>query len=396
MSILLFLAVLFVLVLVHELGHFAVAKWTGMRVDEFGIGFPPKLFGIKKGETEYTFNALPIGGFVKIFGEDGVGDPSARPASILSERSEGENQAGVLSRYGKDGADEGGEGGNTSNSFTSKSRWAQAAVLVAGVAMNVLFAWVLVVIAFSMGMQTAIPESNMTETSRLVVGGVLSESPAGTVGLPRGAIVQDVQAGGESLEVLAPSAFTEFVQAHADEEHLIAYTYNDELRVIGITPEAGIVEGAPEQAVLGVSLTLVDTVQQGLLDASVSAGIFVISGLRDITVGIVSLLADAVTFRADFSQVAGPVGIVGLVGEASAYGITALLMFTAFISLNLAVINILPFPALDGGRLVIVGIEALKGSSINPQYVAITNMIGFALLMLLMVAVTWNDIVRLV
>jgi regulator of sigma E protease len=99
--------------------------------------------------------------------------------------------------------------------------------------------------------------------------------------------------------------------------------------------------------------------------------------------------------KADFSQVAGPVGIVGLVGEASAYGITALLMFTAFISLNLAVINILPFPALDGGRLLFVIIEAMKGSPINSKYVGILNTVGFFALIMLMVAVTWNDIARI-
>jgi regulator of sigma E protease len=103
----------------------------------------------------------------------------------------------------------------------------------------------------------------------------------------------------------------------------------------------------------------------------------------------------AVQFKADLSQVAGPVGIVGLVGEASSFGITALLLFTAFISLNLAIINLLPFPALDGGRLLFVIIEAVKGSPINPRYVQTLNTVGFALLILLMVAVTYNDIARI-
>jgi regulator of sigma E protease len=111
--------------------------------------------------------------------------------------------------------------------------------------------------------------------------------------------------------------------------------------------------------------------------------------------GIFKLIGDAVMMDADLSQVAGPVGIVGLVGEASAYGVTALLMFTAFISLNLAVINVLPFPALDGGRFVMVLIEAVKGSPITPKYAATVNAIGFFVLIALMVVVTWSDIAKL-
>lgn len=119
------------------------------------------------------------------------------------------------------------------------------------------------------------------------------------------------------------------------------------------------------------------------------------SALVAITVGITNLIMDAVTFTADFSGVAGPVGIVGMVGDAADYGITSLLMFTAIISLNLAVINLLPFPALDGGRLLFVAIEAVIRRPINPVWAARANMIGFGLLMLLMVAVTYNDILRL-
>ena len=364
MSTLIFLGVLFVLVLVHELGHFAVAKWTGMRVDEFGIGFPPKLFGIKKGETEYTFNLLPIGGFVKIFGEDATNDSGEQ----LREKS---------------------------GSFTSKSKWAQSAVLVAGVTMNILFAWLLVCIAFGMGVQSAVTEDQATENAKLVITHVAEESPAGNADLPSGAIVQGVQARGENLESLTPSAFTEFIAEHATEEHTIAYTYNGELRALTLTPQVGIIASDPSQPALGVALAQVDILERSVLESIRDASFYVISGLTEITVGIVSLIKDAVTLQADFSQVAGPIGIVGLVGDASEQGFVTLLMFTAFISLNLAVINILPFPALDGGRLLLVGIEALKGSPINVRYVTMLNAVGFLLLMLLMIAVTWNDIARL-
>jgi regulator of sigma E protease len=118
-------------------------------------------------------------------------------------------------------------------------------------------------------------------------------------------------------------------------------------------------------------------------------------GLRDISVAISKLAWNALQFKANLSQVAGPVGIVSLVGEASSFGLTALLMFTALISLNLAIINVLPFPALDGGRLLFVIIEGIKGSPINSSYVHVLNTIGFSLLILLLAAVTWHDIARI-
>lgn len=361
MSILIFLAVLFILVLVHELGHFAVAKWTGMRVDEFGIGFPPKLFGIRKGETEYTFNLFPVGGFVKIYAEDGA------PEGTLTE-----------------------------GAFVSKSKWAQAAVLVAGVAMNVLLAWVLVAFAFGIGVRSAVSEAEATESAQLFVAQVLEGSPAHEAGLPMGAVIESMQAGEDMLTELTPSAFSAFIQEHADETHTIAYTDGEETRTVTVTPETNVIEGSPEQAVLGVALSQVDTVKRSFTESIVEAGKYVANGLRDIFLGLAGLVAGAITGSADLSQVAGPIGIVGLVGEASAYGLTTLLMFTAFISLNLAVINILPFPALDGGRLLMVGIEAVKGSPIDARSAALVNTIGFFILILLMVVVTWNDIARLI
>ncbi|MFZ2252791.1 MAG: site-2 protease family protein [Minisyncoccia bacterium] len=362
MSILIFLGVLFVLVLVHELGHFMVAKFTGMRVDEFGIGFPPKLFGIKKGETLYSINALPIGGFVKIYGEDSVGV-------------------------------EGGDAGN--RSFTSKSKWAQSAVLLAGVSMNILFAWLLVTIAFSIGVKSSVDEVDAGPNASLTITNVLKGSPAEEAKLGAGVVIKDVNAGGEKLSALTPSAFSAFVESHTATPITIAYVEKGELRVTQVSPKAGIIEEVPEKLAIGVALTQIDTVKRSIPESAVAAFHYTVTGLVDITVGIGSLLYDTILFKADFSQVAGPVGIVGLVGEASAFGITALLMFTAFISLNLAVINVLPFPALDGGRFLFVIIEALKGSPITPRFVGTINAIGFFILIALMIVVTWNDIARL-
>ncbi len=363
MSALIFIVILCVLVLVHELGHFAVAKWTGMRVDEFGIGFPPKLFGVKRGETEYTINLLPIGGFVKIAGEDGLTDGSER--SLDNTRF-----------------------------FTAKSKWAQAAVLVAGVTMNVLIAWLLFTLAFSIGVRTAVSEADATEEAALTITNILPESPAAQAGLPAGAEITHVSAGDTKLDApLTPSAFTAFVATHDAVE--IAYLTNMGEKTATLAPQAGLIESDPTRLAIGVALTQVDIVRKPVFRAAYDAVLHTAVSLKEIAVGIGTLAYDSARGTADFSQVAGPVGIVGLVGQASAYGITTLLTFSAFISLNLAVINILPFPALDGGRLLFVGIEALKGSPIKPQYAAALNTAGFFTLILLMVVVTWHDISKL-
>ncbi len=364
MSILTFIVVLLVLVLVHELGHFAVAKWTGMRVDEFGFGFPPKLFGVRRGETEYTFNLFPVGGFVKIYGEDALLEGEATHKDA------------------------------TSRSFMAKSKWAQSAVLLAGITMNILFAWVLVTLAFGLGVKSAVSEAEATDTAVLAITNVLPGGPAGDATLTAGAVIREVKAGADSLTTLTPSAFSAFIEAHSGVPVTIVYTMKGETRVVEITPKAGVIEGSDRPAI-GVALTLIDTVSRTFTEAVVDATVYVVTSFRDIAVGIGALLYDAVRLRADFSQVAGPVGIVGLVDEASSYGLTSLLLFTAFISINLAVINVLPFPALDGGRLLFVIIEAVKGTPIKAQYVAILNTAGFFILILLMVLVTWNDVARL-
>lgn len=369
MSIILFLFILFTLVLVHEFGHFIVAKMTGMRVDEFGIGFPPKLFGMKRGETEYTFNLFPIGGFVKIFGEDGA------PSHEVSEQTVAHADT---------------------RSFGSKSKWAQAAVLVAGVSMNILFAWFLFTIAFSTGVSTAVDEATAGPHASLIVTEVTPHSPASIGLLPVGAKLTAVSADGDTLTKLTPSSFSAFIGARGEKEVTVTYKRGNTELTTTLVPKVGAIPTDPQRAAIGIALTMVDTVVEpfplALRDAFFHTG----TSIRDVAFGLFGLIRDTVTFHADFSQVAGPIGIVGLVGDASAFGLSALFMFTAFISLNLAVINLLPFPALDGGRLLFVIIEAIKGSAINPRIAQTVNTIGFAFLIVLMVLVTWHDIVRII
>lgn len=364
MSILIFFLVLFVLVLVHEWGHFIVAKKTGMRVDEFGIGFPPKLFGVKKGETEYTFNTLPIGGFVKIWGENYEDVAAAQ----LSDADKGRG-------------------------FSSRPRWAQALVLVAGVTMNILFAWFLFSLTYMIGVPTPVDETVATEAAELYIAGTLPESPAAK--LAPGSVVDQIAFGETVIDRPTPTSFSELVQAAAPRPISVTYRYEQETQTIDLAPVQGLIADNPEQYVVGASLTMVETQKAGFFSAVKDGFVTTYTAFGDITAGLFGLIKEAFVGKADFSQVAGPVGIVGMVGDAAAFGLTALLTFTAIISLNLAVINLLPFPALDGGRLVFVAIEAITSKRIPPEWAGRINLVGFALLMLLMIAVTYNDISRL-
>lgn len=365
MSILLFFLVLFVLILVHEWGHFIVAKKTGMRVDEFGIGFPPKLFSFKKGETEYSFNALPIGGFVRIWGENYEDKNNPTPAESI----------------------------DSARSFTARPKWAQALVLVAGVTMNILFAWFLFSLTFMVGVPTAVDESVASDSAQLYIADVLADSPAAA--LPAGSVVTQLQSGETAITNPTPSEFTGLIAATAPAPVAVTYTFSDEVSVVEIVPAQNIIPGQSDQYAVGVSLALVDTISQPIPTAILNGLYATGNGLVAITNGLYGLISQAFVGEADFSQVAGPVGIVGMVGDAAAFGLTALLTFTAVISLNLAVINLLPFPALDGGRLVFVAIESITKKTIPAVWAGRLNLLGFGILMLLMIAVTYNDIIRL-
>lgn len=364
MSVLIFFVVLFVLVLVHEWGHFIVAKKTGMRVDEFGIGFPPKITGIKRGETEYTLNWLPIGGFVRIFGENYED----------AEQSEADKQ-------------------DAKRAFAARPKWAQALVLVAGVTMNIILAWFLFVISFMIGIPTAVDEMNATPEASLHVAGTLPEGPASV--LPNGAEIISVSSADTELQELKPKAFSDFVSAVAPAPMTITYEYKGDTNTVDFAPIQGLDTANPERYVVGVSLALIDIQRASFIDSVVLGTQATYNSFMSIIIGIFTLIGQSFSGDADYSQVAGPIGIVEMVGDAASFGLTALLTFTAIISLNLAVINLLPVPALDGGRLLFVLIETIRKKPIPAVWAARVNLTGFALLMLLMLAVTFNDIIRM-
>lgn len=363
MSILIFVAVIVVLIVVHEFGHFVAAKLSGMRVDEFGLGYPPRALTIAKiVETSYTLNWLPFGGFVKIYGEDGEG---------------------VGSR-----------------AFSSRPRILQAIVLVAGVAMNIVFAYVLITGALIAGTPRALSQEElpMAPNAELAVANVIPGSPAARAGLAMGDIILSAEDGHYAFNGTDPSAFTEFV-VKGEGNTTIALSVrraSGKEETLFARPEVGAVLSDPSRPALGVEVAAVGVVPVSLGEAIVQGATLTWGALVLTTEGLIHFFYGIFTLSADLSQVAGPVGIAGIVGSASASGIGNLLALTAIISINLAIINLIPIPALDGGRLLFVIVESLIRRPINPGVAKMLNAIGFVFLILLMFVVTANDIFKII
>ncbi|MSU44615.1 RIP metalloprotease RseP [Candidatus Nomurabacteria bacterium] len=365
MNILIFLIILLVLVVVHEFGHFFTAKKFGIRVDEFGFGFPPKLFGKKYGETEYTFNLLPLGGFVKIFGEN----PD----------------------------DENTNGPDKERSFVNKAKWKQAIVLFAGVFANFLLAWFL----FSIGFMSGLPTSLGSEVKgyalkdvHTVVVSVFPKSPAEIAGLKSGDKIVNLSSGKDSVLDINPDTLKSFVLSHNDKKIEIGYMRgkNTTINSVSIIPSVEKKGGEPK---IGIAMDMIGIAKLPFFIAfkeGLSLTWFVATST---VVGLYTLIADSVQGHGSFESITGPVGLVSIVGDAYEFGFIYLLSFAALISVNLAIINLLPFPALDGGRLFFLLIEKIKGSRMNPKFANTANMIGFGILILLMLVVTYHDVIKL-
>jgi len=367
MTIIIFLIVLAVLIFVHELGHFLLARWNGIRVDAFKIGFGPKIFAWKRGETEYGLNLIPFGGFVKIHGENPDDDSINGP--------------------------------DKERSFVHKNRWRQASVLVAGVFFNFLFAWLIYVVVFNIGV-TATKDGFEQYTkyftnNRIMITSISPGSPAELAGLKMGDVISNVKLNSAvpATSTLNIVGIQDTINASQGNVVMFSFIRNEVPNTVSVLPKSGIITdkyaiGIAMQDVADLKLPFFTSIYEGVHYTYVM--------IRDTIVGLYTFVTNIFRGTANFSDVTGPVGIAGIVGNAAELGLTYLLMITALISINLGVINLIPFPALDGGRTLFVAIEGITRRRIPVKFFNIVNIIGFSLLMLLMVVVTYKDILKLV
>ena len=343
-TIVAFFFVLAIVVIAHELGHFATAKACGVRVDEFGIGFPPRIIALKYGETEYSLNWVPLGGFTKMAGEE---DP------------------------------------NIERSLASKSIGKRLLVLSAGSIMNFILPFLLLTMAFM------IPHDIVTGSVSVVE--VVADSPAETAG---------IQAGDKILEINDKSInntadISRYIQMNLGNEMTILLERSDGSKdTVTVVPRwnppagdgsVGFSIRTDNAAIEKRSYNPWVAFQKGATEAFETMVLFK-NGILSMFIGT-STTADLV----------GPVGIAQITGQVAQAGISPLLEWTAFFSLNLAIINLLPLPALDGGRIIFVLLEWIRrGKKVAPETEGKIHFLGFALLIMLMVAITFQDIGRII
>jgi len=371
MAIIIFLIILSALVLVHEAGHFFVAKYFGIRVDEFGLGYPPKakkLFSWRG--TDFTLNWLPFGGFVKIFGEN--------PEAFVPGESE-------IPRGDTSGTYKGVSSGK---SFQDKNRGIQSAVLVSGVIGNFIFAWFLISLGFMIGMPTPEGFSLPITNSHTVITEVVPNSPAQLAGLKSG----DTIVSFSELSDISPDAIMKFIN-ESTKPIEITISRGAETLTKTISSKEGIVEG---KRAIGIGMDKVGIAKLSFGNSIIEGFKFTAELTKATAVALGSFILSAFVGQADLSQVTGPIGLVGVVGDVSALGFVYLISLTALISINLAIINLLPFPALDGGRLLFVIIETIRRKAIPVKVFNAMNNIGFGILIILMLLVTFRDIVHLI
>jgi len=363
MTLIIFILTLVVLIVVHEAGHFFAAKLFGVRVDEFAIGFPPRIASTRRGETEYTFNLILLGGFVRIHGERAEGGKEEDPRSLAN-----------------------------------KSRWVQAMVVVAGVAMNLIFAWLLLSLAYMNGVPTVVDAPNTVGVgdARLAIVDVLPSSPAAQVGIEAGDIIKKIQTGTDTLFPGAtPEEARAFIGEHQDSSIGVTVLRGTKEYMFLARPAPGIIADDLARKALGVNFAYIGMVRYAPPAALWQGGVLAVQETKMTAQGLWTFFSGLVSGDSSFTDVSGPVGIARAGTAAVADGFSTLLLFAAFISINLALINVIPVPGLDGGRLLVIGIEGIRRKPISERVNTALTAFGFALLIVLMVAVTYHDIARL-
>lgn len=347
--ILSFLFVLGLLIFVHELGHFAVAKWCGIRVETFSLGFPPKMIGFRKGETEYCISWIPLGGYVKMAGEKPEEeDIQGRPYE-----------------------------------FMSKPIWQRALVIFAGPAMNyVLTVFLLFAIYFFQGEPIDDPSAK--------IGLVVAGEPAAAAGLQPGDLIIGVD---DSTVASFNDMYRLITNRPGEQVNLSWLRGNDTLSAFVTTrvDTAMDMQGEVVQVGrIGVG-KLVEYQPMGLGKAFVEGFL----ATNEYVAQIFKFLSDVITGSVSSKLIGGPIFIAQAAGEAAKQGFVSVLFLAAILSVNLCVVNLVPIPVLDGGQLLFLLIEKIKGSPVSMRGRAIAQQIGLVFLIVLIIFVTKNDIWRI-
>lgn len=353
MTLIVFLITLSILVLVHELGHFIAAKKKGVLVEEFGFGLPPRIFGVKKGETIYSFNWLPFGGFVKLYGEE--------DKELINPRLK-------------------------KKSFSEKKPVDKALIIVAGIIGNFLLAWIIFSYLFTQGVP--VPQN------RVIIEKVIANSPAAKSSLkPGDEIAFLITPDNKKIEVKRPQEFINLTKKYAGKEITLAVKRSNQKILTKIKPRTN---PPPNQGPIGIVITSFIIKKYSWWQAPFYSLVDSLKITGNIFTEMIKVIFNFLTFKKQKIDVAGPIGIAKFTQEVVKFGQNAYLEFLALLSLNLAVINILPFPALDGGRLTMVIYEGLTKRKINKDLEKNLNFIGFAVLISLAILVSINDIINLV
>lgn len=350
LTIIIFVAVLSLLVFVHEFGHFITAKKAGIRVDEFGFGFPPRMVGVKRGGTIYSINWIPLGGFVRIKGEAG------------EHRSD-------------------------KDSFSNKSGWIRLLVLTAGVVMNVLLAWFLFSFGYVVGMPQVIedlPQYARVSDDQTQVMEVLKDSPADKAGFAAGDTLLTL----DGQPVTSVDAVRDYTRTRENQPVTVVFKHDADTLTRTVTP---VRLADAQQAAMGLALMRTGMVSYPIWYAPVQGAEATWIMGREIVLSFGALFRDLFVKHTVSVDLSGPIGIAVITSQVAARGFRHLIQFTALLSLNLAIINILPFPALDGGRVLFLAIEKARGRAVSRNIEIMAHNLGFALLMILVLFVTIGD-----
>ena len=367
MAILVFIIILSILVILHELGHFLMAKRAGIGVEEFGIGLPPRIWGKKVGETIYSVNWLPFGGFVRLVGED--------PEDKKKDQK---------------------------NSFYIKSIGQRMLVVVAGVVANFALAVaIFYIVVAALGYKVSLPlfvEHNfkfVNQTRQVLIADVSADSPAVSAGIQIG----DSIISARGVEIASIEKLQEVIRSSENQpiSVVLENPINNQTREVTATPKYSQEQQAP---VLGVGLGELVVLNYQTLPQKAFSGFIHSYNTLDYSVRIFAEIIGYSIKTRDITPVsegiAGPVGIAAITSQAVSLGWLSVMQLVGLLSLNLAVINILPIPALDGGRFAFIIVEAIAKRRVYPKVEKWAHTIGFALLLALILLVTYNDILKLV